>query len=101
MAGPNEANGNVVYFNAADQETSQPFRIRAVAWVSLTGSNLDIAADDDMLLEDASGNKIIGKRAEAVGDGLEMSFPGTGITVNGMKAEDLDGGVLFVYGEKM
>jgi len=99
MAGPNYEGGNVIYFNAADQETSRTFRIRAIAWTSNQGTDLDIAADDDMLLEDGAGNVIVGKRAESAGDGLEMTFPGDGITVIGLKAEDLDGGVLFVFGE--
>ena len=103
MAGPNYVGGNVVYFNAADQETNVNFgfRIRAIAWVSSEETDLDIATDDDMLLEDGAGNKIIGKRAEGAGDGLELSFPGNGVTVIGLKAEELDGGVLYVIGDKL
>jgi len=101
MAGPTHEAGNVIYFAAADQETTSTFRIRAIAWTSNQGENLDIAVDDDMLLEDGSGAVIIGKRAEAAGDGLEISFPGNGIVVSGLKAEDLDGGVIYVIGERI
>lgn len=103
MAGPTHMAGNVIYFAAADQEIAQPFsfRIRAVVWTSNQGSNLDIAADDDMLLEDGDGNPVIGMRAEVADSTLQISFPGNGVVVNGLKAEDLDGGVLFVYGEKL
>ena len=101
MAGPTVESGNVIVFTAADQETSSAFRIRAVAWTSDQAANKDIAVDDDMLLEDGSGIRVIGKRAEAAGVGVEMSFPGDGLTVMGMKAEDLDGGYLHIYGEKL
>ena len=95
MAGPTLEAGNIIYFDAADQETTVPFRIRAIVWSSNQGSNLDIAADDDMLLEDAAGNVVCGKRAETADDGLTISFGDKGITVIGLKAEDLDGGVIF------
>lgn len=36
---------------------------------------------------------------EATADDLVISFP-IPITVTGLKAEDLDGGVLYVYGQK-
>lgn len=98
-AGPAEEGSQIFYFNAADQETTSSLRITAVAWLSDQGSGLDIAADDDMLLEDGAGVKIIGARAEATADDLVISFP-IPITVTGLKAEDLDGGVLYVYGQK-
>jgi hypothetical protein len=101
MAGPTYEAGNIIYFDAADQETATAFRIRAIVWSSNQGSNLDIAADDDMLLEDGAGNVVCGKRAEVAEDGLEISFGERGITVIGLKAEDLDGGVLFVYGDRL
>ncbi len=101
MAAPNQVNNNVIYFNAADQELATiRFRIKAIVWTSSEGSGLDIAADDDMLLEDGAGQKIVGKRAEAAGDGLELAIPG-GLDVMGLKAEDLDGGVLYVIGEAL
>lgn len=98
-AGPAEEGGQIFYFNAADQETTLSLRVSAVAWVSDQGSGLDIAVDDDMLLEDGTGKKIIGARAEATADDLVISFP-IPLTVTGLKAEDLDGGVLYVYGQK-
>jgi len=102
MAAPTQVNNQVIYFDAADQEiTDINFRINAVVWVSNEGGGKDIAADDDMLLEDAAGQKVVGKRAEAAGDGLELSIPNGGIVVTGLKAEDLDGGVLYVIGEAL
>jgi len=98
-AGPAEEGGQIIYFNAADQETSISFAISAIAWVSDQGEARDIDADDDMLLEDGAGNKIFGARAEAATDGKIISFPKP-IYVSGLKAEDLDGGVLYIYGTR-
>ena len=92
--------GNVIQMTAADDTTTTVVTIRAILWVSDQNSGKDIAADDDMLLEDAAGVAIVGKRAEAAGDGLEISFPGNGITVSGLKAEDLDGGYLYIIVDK-
>ena len=101
MAAPNQVNNNVIYFNAAAQELlTIRFRIKAIVWTSNEGVNLDIAADDDMLLSDAAGNKIVGKRAEGAGDGLELALPG-GLDVMGLIATTLDGGVLYVIGEAL
>lgn len=99
-AGPAEESGQVIYFTAADQETTTSFRVRAVLWTSNEGTNLDIAADDDFLLENGDGTVIVGKRAEATGDGMEISFGDKGITVSGLKVEELDGGVVYVIGDK-
>ena len=100
-AGPTSEQGNVIYFAAADQETTTKFRIRAVVWSSNEGSNLDIAADDDFLLEDADGSVIVGKRAEPAGAGLTVYFGERGVVASGLKVEELDGGVVFVYGDRL
>jgi len=101
MAAPNQVNNNVIYFNAAAQTLATiRFRIKAIVWVSSEGAGLDIAADDDMLLSDGEGNKIVGKRAEAAGQGLELALPG-GLDVMGLTATTLDGGVLYVIGEAL
>ena len=88
-----------IYFNAADQELDETMWINCVLWVSDANgaANRDISADDDMQLTDSiTDNIIISKRAEAVGDGLEVCFPGQGIPANGVKAEELDGGILYI-----
>ena len=88
-----------IYFNAADQELDEAMWVNCVLWVSdgLGAANKDIAADDDMQLTDSvSGNIIVSKRAEAAGQGLEVCFPGQGVPADGIKAEELDGGILFV-----
>lgn len=99
-AGPAEEGGQIIYFNAADQETTTKFRIKTVVWASDQGTNLDIDADDDFLLEAGDGTRIVGKRAEAAGDGLEIHF-GSGVVVSGIKAEDLDGGVVYIIGDRL
>jgi len=100
MAAPSIETNNRIIFKAADQETTAVFKISAIAWVSNGGADLDIAADDDMLLEDGSGVEIIGMRAEATANDLKISFPEP-IIAHGLKAEDLDGGVLYVYGKRV
>ena len=100
MATPTIEERNYMCFTAADQETATKFKITSIAWTSNGADTKDIAVDDDMLLEDGNGTAIIGKRAEAAGDGLEMSF-GVGIDATGLKAEDLDGGYLYVFGERI
>lgn len=101
MAAPTQVTNTVIMFDAAGQElTTIKFRIDAIVWASSEDAGRDIAADDDMLLKDAEGNVVVGKRAEAAGDGLELAIPG-GIIVNGVDADVLDGGKLFLIGEAL
>ena len=98
-AGPTIDEANYIQFTAADQETDVVFYIYAIAWVEDDAANTDIAADDDMTLEDGSGTVIISKRGAAAGDELIVTFPFP-ILASGLKAEDLDGGILYVYGKR-
>lgn len=76
--------------------TGERVHLRSIAWLSDQASGSDIAADDDFLLSDGGGNRIIGKRAEAVGDGLIFEFP-DGYIVNGLVVTTLDGGVVYIF----
>jgi len=96
---PAQEGGQILYFTAAAQ-AYVPFRISAVVWASDQAANKDIAAGDEFLLTDRDGNIIVGKEARSAGDGLIRSFYG-GIRVNGVVVSDLDGGVLYVYGQKL
>ena len=98
-AGP-ESQDPTIYFNATDQELSEWMTIRCVYWVSDSVAARDIEADDDMTLEDYTGNRILSKRAEAVDDGLETCFGGNGLVVDGLRVEDLDGGLVYVVRER-
>jgi len=98
-AGPAIEEGNRIQFTAADQETSTIFRIRAIAWISAAGS--EIGADDGFLLEDAAGTVVVGAEATAVSDQFIITFPGAGLVVAGLKAEDLGGGYLYIFGERL
>ena len=93
----NSLYSNPLYFDSTTNAsvTGQKI-IMAVVWVSDSGTNLDIAADDDFLLSDSNEMKIIGKRAESAGDDLYMPFP-DGFVVNGITLTTLDGGVCYVY----
>lgn len=93
----NSLTTNPIYWDAtASSEVTGKLKIIGIAWVSDEGSGDDIAVDDDLLITDSGGHRVIGKRAEAAGQGLEMSFPG-GLAVNGIKLTVLDGGVVYVY----
>jgi len=88
---------NPVYFDSTSGASlTGKVVITAVVWVSDSGTNLDIAADDDFLLSDGNGMKIIGKRAESAGDDLYIPFWG-GLPVNGVTLTTMDGGVCYVY----
>ena len=71
-------------------------RIIGVYWVSDQVAGDDIAADDDFLLSNAAGARFIGKRAEAAGDGLEVTFGYPGVPVVGLTLTTLDGGVVYI-----
>jgi hypothetical protein len=88
---------NYIQFTAADQETSTTFKIYSIVWISAAGA--EIAATHGFLLEDASGAVIAGGEATAVSDQVIITIP-NGIYAAGLKAEDLDGGYLYVYGVK-
>ncbi len=96
-AAPTIEESNRLQFTAADQETTMTFRITSVIWVSAAGA--EIAATHGYLLEDGSGAVICGAEATALTDHQEINF-GKGITVSGLKAEDLDGGYLYVFGQR-
>ena len=88
---------NPIYLDAtAASSRTGNMVLMAVAWVSDSGSGDDIAADDDFLLSDSMGNKIIGKRAEVAGDDLYITWP-MGLPVDGITLTTLDGGVVYVY----
>ena len=99
-AGPAQEAGGILKFTAKDQVTTTPFHITAIAWVSDEGSTLDIAADDDFVIADASSEETIySRRAEATGDNPILTIPG-GVDVKGISITTLDGGVVYVYGHQ-
>lgn len=98
-AGPTVDESNRMIFKVADQESTASFDIYAIVWTEGAGASEDIAADDDVTLEDGAGTVIFVQRAAATGVGMTLSldYP---ITVKGLKAEDLDGGILIIYGKR-
>jgi len=93
---PVQAGGDVLYFSAAGQEYDAPVIVTAVVWASDQATDKDIAAGDDMLLTDPEGNRIVGKVAAKAGDGLTQSI-WSGHRCPGIRVDDLDGGVLYVF----
>ena len=88
---------NPIYLDAtAASSRTGDMVLMSVAWVSDAGAGDDIAANDDFLLSDSMGNKIIGKRAEVDGDDLYISWP-MGLPVKGTTLTTLDGGVVYIY----
>ena len=72
-----------------------PVRLLAIAWESDSASQ--IAGDDDILLSDADGNEIFGKRAAFAGDGVPMYHFPENYRTNGLVMTTIDGGVCYVY----
>ncbi len=98
-AGPAIDESQYMQFTAADQEATGSFDIYVIVWTEDDAANTDIAADDDLTIEDGAGIVIFSKRAAAAGDGIVITLP-MPITVTGLKAEDLDGGILYIYGKR-
>jgi len=87
---------NFLFFDAAAQATDELLRVLGIFWVSYTGTGLDIASADVFLLTDGNSKTIIGKRAEAAGDGLEITFGFPGLPVKGLTVTTMGGGVCWV-----
>lgn len=96
MAVFTQGTGMLYYTATAAQAETGRFRIMGVYWMSDQAANKDIAANDDFLLSDAAGNRIAGKRAEAAGDGLELSLAKPQF-VNGFTVTTMDGGVCYIW----
>lgn len=76
--------------------TAQQVNIRGIYWGSDQTAGADIAASDDILISDANGNRIWGKRAAFDGDGEWLPFP-DGFLVNGITITTIDGGYFYIY----
>lgn len=71
--------------------------LAGIWWTSYSGTGQDIAADDDFTMTDTAGNVIMRKRAEAVGDGLEVSYSYPGLKVDGFIVSEMDGGICIIH----
>ena len=95
----NDLAANPYYFTETGS-VDKKMKITAILWSSSGGTNLDIATDDDFVLQDSNGNVIASKRAESAGDGLTLSFGFPGLWVDGISVTTMDGGVCHVYEAK-
>lgn len=69
--------------------------IKNLLWVSDSVVGKNIAALDQLRIHDKlGGNVIVSKRAEAVGDGLELT--GLDLTVSGLYVTTMAGGILLI-----
>ena len=91
-----DTTGHRFYTDSTGQGVSGLVRIRSIFWVSDEGSGKDIAADDDFLLSDTGGNRIIGKRSEFAGDDFRDGPYTPGIPSDGFTVTTMDGGVCYV-----
>lgn len=93
----NVTTGNLLYFDSTTgaARTGELY-VKGIFWTSYTGAGLDIAADDVFLLEETSGKDIIGKMAEAAGDGLELII-NPPLRVDGVKVTTMGGGVCHIW----
>ena len=70
-------------------------RIKAICWESDGASQ--IAGDDDLLISNADGDEIYGKRAEFAGDGVGMYHFPENFESNGLVMTTIDGGVCYIF----
>lgn len=70
--------------------------VQSIAWVSNSVASKDIEADDDFVLTDQNSRAVVSKRAEAITDGLVISFP-NGLQVDGLILPTMDGGICYIY----
>lgn len=86
-----------LFFDAAAQATDELLHVLGIFWVSYTGAGLDIASQDVFLLTDGNSKTILGKKAEAAGDGLEIVYGFPGLPVQGLTVTTMGGGVCWVH----
>ncbi len=86
-----------LYANSTGALVTGLRKITMIAWVSDQAAGKDIATDDDFLLSDINGKRIIGKRAKFAGDDLGIAIPGNPLPVNGIEVTTMDGGVVYVW----
>lgn len=96
---PAQEGRQIILFDTPGQLLDVPFIVNAIAWVS--NETKPITTGDTLLITDTDGNRIIGKDAESDGDGLETSFFDGGIRMSGVRCDELDGGILYVFGERL
>ena len=92
----NKLTGHVLYSDAAAALTTKQCRVIGIFWIADQTENKDIAADDDFLLSDGNGDRIIGKRASFIGDDLGVTY-GPGLPCKGVTITTMDGGVCYVW----
>jgi len=88
--------GNVLYSDGAATLTSNRCRVTGIFWTADDTSEKDIATDDDFLLSDSNGDRIIGKKASFIGDDLGIVH-NPGLPCNGVTITTMDGGVCYVW----
>jgi len=95
-ASPALEEGNRIQFDIADQETSSSFVIDTVYWTYSTTIDPTGAS---FTLEDGAGAVVLTGTSSIYFSGL--SVPMGGMTVTGLKAEDLtDGSLLYIFGHR-
>ena len=96
-AGPAVDESQVILFLEADQETTASFSINTLAWVPRAGSAA-FTGDEGFSLEDGAGTVIASSEGTLEFKGLVI--PMGGVVATGLKAEDLDKGALYLYGQR-
>ena len=86
--------GHRFYTDTVGQGVAGPVYIRSIKWVSDQGAAM--AADNDFLLSDTAGNRIIGKRGEFIGDDLNDGIYNPGIPSDGFVVTTMDSGVCYI-----
>ena len=97
-----EASTRIVFDEEDSVALGTKFHVTSMAWLSDT-SPKDIASGDVMELKDSldgvAGESVVRKVATATGDGIPLSV--CDFIVQNPMCETLDGGVLYLYGERL
>lgn len=87
--------------DAEETILSGSHRILGIFWVEGKGSGQDIAADDDLVINDGDGNLIYEETAAGTpataSNAVRLVIPNPGLPVVGFSVKELDGGILIVW----
>jgi len=87
--------GSAAYTATEGDSLSGMREIVGIYWTADAAS--EIATDNDFLVSDAAGNRIIGKRAKAAGDDLAITYDSNPLIVDGVVITTMDAGVAYIH----
>lgn len=92
-----DADGSLHYSATTGTLVTGVAHVIGIFWIADQVGGEDIATDDNFLLSDTDGYRIIGKMASFIGDDLGVVIPPPGLKVDGVVITTMDGGVCYVW----